>query len=109
MATVDFSSTFTQLTHGITSLAQTTVADYVREAESDGNAFLAQIKDDLETWTLFVAEGKLTKTGLAELIEGDASLIKMEALTQAGLAQIALDNFKNGVFSLIENTIFGII
>jgi hypothetical protein len=109
MATIDFSSTFTQLEHGIISLAQTTVTGYESQAEADGKDFLAQIKDDLQVWTQLAAEGKLKKDKFADLLAGDGSLLKMETLTQAGLAEIALDNFKDGLFSLIEDTVFGIL
>jgi hypothetical protein len=109
MATIDFSSMFTQLEQRIGSLAKTTVSGYVSQAEADGKSFVDQIKDDLQQWTPLVAEGKLSRNEFAELLAGDESLLKMEALKEAGLAEIALDNFKNGLFSLIENTVFGII
>lgn len=109
MVSIDFSSVFAQLEQGVGSLAKTTVSGYVSEAETDGKSFLTQIKGDLQQWTQLVVEGKLSKDDFADLLAGDESLLKMETLKQAGLAAIALDNFKNGVFNLIKNTIFGII
>ena len=109
MGQIDISSIWPQLETGITNLAKQTVHGFVKEAQSDGQAFLEATKAKLEQWAGQLAAGKITKDEFSDLLEGQKDLLQLKALTQAGLARIALDKFKQGVLDLVEKVIFALI
>ena len=109
MGKIIFEEVFETLKHGVTSLAQVTIKDYVSEAESAGHELLQQMKANLEKWTVEFTEAKITQLELTDFIEGQKEVLEMAALTQMGIAEADLDNFKSGIFSLVENTILGLI
>jgi hypothetical protein len=102
---IDIQSILNQLGQEISNLAKTSVKNYVTQAQSDGQTILASMKDDLVEWTNQVANGTLKASDIPDLIAGDSDNIKMAALTQAGLAEIESDKFKQSVLNLIINTI----
>jgi hypothetical protein len=109
MADINFETVFNTLKAGVVSLAQTTIKDYVNEAKADGLALLDQLKGDLATWTQLLASGQLSQADFTDLVEGEANLLEMNALEQAGIAEIDLDNFKTSLLSLIETTILSLL
>jgi hypothetical protein len=106
---IDFKNVLETLKNGVKDLAEKNLKDFVASATADGHAIITELQDNLETWTQQLANGEITKDEFAFLVSGQKDLIKMIALKQAGLAQIAVDQFKNGVFDLITNTIVGLI
>jgi hypothetical protein len=106
---IDFKNVLETLKNGVKDLAEKNLKDFVASATADGQAIITDLQDDLETWTLQLAQGEITKDDFTFLVLGQKDLIKMIALKQAGLAEIAVDRFKNGVFDLITNTIVGLI
>jgi len=106
---VDFNSLFNQLKTEIIALAKDKFKDLASEAASDGTSLLHIIEDDLQTYTQELADGDITEDQFKILLLGNEDLIKMSALTQAGLAEAAADAFKTEVFNTIVNTVISVI
>ena len=77
---------------------------YKDAAISDGNAFVANLEADLETWTSELADGELSQEDFIWLIEGKKDLAELEALKQAGLTEARLEEFVNGLTDLVVTT-----
>jgi len=98
---LDFDRFFKELKTGMVEIAQKEATDFVKEATSDGSAFLNAVKADLQVWTKQYAQGKLSKDDFEFLVKGKKDLAKMEALTQAGLAAIRVDRVRMAMIDLI--------
>ena len=109
MAQINFEDVFNTLKQGVTGLAQTTVTGYVAQAESDGQGLLDQMKADLQTWTTQLLNNEITQAEFSENLEDQKAVLQMAALTQVGIGEAAIDNFKSGIISLVENTVFGLL
>lgn len=94
---------------GIVQLAQDTVIDFKDQAIQDGEDFLQQTKDDLQRWTNLLAQGQLTRDDFQFLVVSKRDLAEMHALTQAGLALVAIQTFRDGLINLVINTAFDIL
>lgn len=108
MANVNFQIVFDKLKEDVTNLAFSTVKKYKNEATIDALKVVEDMKENLETWTLQLANGKLSKKDYEFLILGQKELIEMNALKQSGLALIKADEFKNSLLNLIINTVTGL-
>ncbi|MDN3547690.1 hypothetical protein [Mucilaginibacter aquaedulcis] len=106
---VNFKNVLETLKNGITDLAEKNLKDFVAGATADGQAILDGLKNDLQQWTEELAAGQLSKDDFSELVKGEADLLKLVALKQAGLAAIRVDQFKSDVVNLITSTIVGLI
>jgi hypothetical protein len=102
---VDIQDILKQLEQGITNIAQSSLKNYLSQAQVDGKSFLAAIEDDLTNWTNLLAAGQLSADDFKDLVAGQKDLMQMVALTQAGVAAIQLDQFKQEVFGLVINTV----
>jgi len=109
MGQVNFEDVFNSLKQGVTGLAQTTVTGYVAQAETDGQGLLDQMKANLQTWTTQLLNHEITQAEFSENLEDQKAVLQMAALTQAGIAEATLDNFKSGIISLVETTVFGLL
>src|ERR1035437_6397839 len=89
---------FKQLEQGITSIAESSLKNYLSQAQIDGKSFLIAIEDDLTNWTNLLAERQLLPADFKDLVLGQKDLLKMVALKQAGIAEAQLDQFKQAVF-----------
>jgi hypothetical protein len=106
---IDFGAVLKTLESGIINLAETDVKDFVAQATADGQAIIAEMKDDLQTWTKQFADGELSEGDLQDLILGQKGEIEMIALKDAGIAEIEADKFKADVLNLITSTITALI
>lgn len=97
----DFDKFLQELKDGAVEIAKREATGFVREATSDGTAFLNAVKADLQTWTQQFAEGKLSKEDFEFLVKGKRDLAKMETLKQAGLAAIQVDKIRVALIDLI--------
>lgn len=79
---------------------------YKNSAIEDGSTFVEKTKADLKRWTQMLALGQLSKDDFEWLVVGKKDLAELEALKQAGLTQVALDRFVNGLVDVIINTAF---
>ncbi len=109
MANIDFHVVLDKLKEEVTNLALFTVKNYKNEAKRDALNLLEGMKENLKTWTLQLAEGKLSKKDFEYLILGQKELIEMNALKQAGLSLVKADEFKNKLLNLVINTVVGLI
>jgi hypothetical protein len=109
MPDIDFKQIIDKLKDEVISLALSTFEKYKNEAKTDALKLLDELKGNLETWTLQLADGNLSKADFEFLILGQKELIEMNALKQAGLALIKADEFRNSLLKLVTNTILGLI
>jgi hypothetical protein len=101
---IDFNELGKALESSLKAFVEDDVKDYANQALADGSAFLKAVKDDLERWTTELAEGKIMQDEFKSLIIGQENLAKMEALKQAGLAQVRLDEIRNGILNIVVDT-----
>ena len=106
---VDFNSIFEQLKQGVIDLAQSTLKNYVSNAKQDAINMLNEMKEKLKRWTLLLADGKLTTSDFEWLVNSQKDLVEMDALKQAGLAAIRIDQFKASLMNLVVDTIFNLV
>lgn len=98
---IDVVSTLNTIKTGIMGLAQSTLKNYLPQAESDAKNIADAIKDNVQTWTAQLTSGQISPDDLKFLISGNEELLKIDALTQAGIVAIQLDQFKQGVVNII--------
>jgi len=79
------------------ALAASTLKGYTTQAVQDGKEFLASTESQTAGWLAQVAAGAITPDNFASLVRGQASLAQNDRLKQAGLAQVAIDSFVNGL------------
>ena len=101
MGSMDFQAVLATLREGVTSLATNTVQNYVNEAKTDGLNLVESLKTDIQTWGQELAEGKISALDVEFLIMAQKELIEMNALKQAGLGLIKVNEFKNNVLQLV--------
>lgn len=109
MADINFQGVMDTLKDEVVNLALATFKDYKTQAKADALQLLNDMKENLRSWTLQLAQGKLSKADFEFLVLGQKELVEMNALRQAGMALIKADEFKNSLFNLITNTITGLI
>ena len=91
---------------GVVNIAKGDLKDFLKQAKDDGDQFLTSVKNDLETWTKQLADGDLSKDEFEFLVRGKADLAEMHALTQAGIAAIRVQKFRDAVIDLAIDTAF---
>ena len=106
---INFTDLFNQLKDQIIKLAKDNFKDLAAEAASDGTTLLHKLEDNIKEYTQQLVQGEITKDDFKLLLLGNEDLIKMNALTQAGLLKAKTDAFKKSVFDAIVNTVFAII
>jgi hypothetical protein len=102
---IDIESLIGNLKTGIIGIAKTSFGKYLPQAEADATAIANAIKANIQTWTAQLTSGAINADDLKFLISGNEELLKIDALTQAGIAQIQLDQFKADVTNLIVKTV----
>ena len=109
MANIDFSQIFDQLKTNVFALAQNTVNDYVDQARTDGLNLLNESQEKLEKWTLQLANQEIDTGDFEWLVLSQKDVVAMDALKQAGLAEIKIQQFRDGVLKIIVDTVSGLI
>jgi hypothetical protein len=100
----EFTAIFNDIEQQIFTIASATTSKYKDEAVADGKALLAAIKDDLERWLTLLKNGAIKSWEFEWLVNSDKSLVKMNALKQAGLAAIRIQQFSMTVLNVIVDT-----
>lgn len=100
----DFAPIFKEIEQQIAVLASSTTSKYKDEAIADGKALLDDMKSDLERWLLLLANGDIKPWEFEWLVNSDKSLVKMNALKQAGLAAIRVQQFSMSLLNTIVDT-----
>lgn len=108
-AQVDFAELFDNVKEQVVTLASLSLVKYEKEAKKDALLFLIEIKEKLARWTFLLADHQLTTEDFEWLINSQKQLLEMNALSQAGLAAIRVDQFKNSVLNLVVDTVFSFI
>ena len=98
-----------QIKEDIATLAKTLFKKNAKQATRDGKAFLEATKAQAAIWAAQLAKGEINKKNFESLLRGERDLAKMEALKQAGLAQVAIDTFTRGIIDIIVNAVFAAI
>ena len=109
MTATDIKTLFGLITDGMARLAKATTKEYVSEAKKDGQALVNAAKDNIIRWTTLLAEGKLTTEDFEWLMFRQKDLVLMSALQQAGLAQIRIEGFKQGVIGIVIDSVFSFL
>ena len=109
MGNIDLNALLDTLKEGVTSLAKVTVQNYLNDAKADGIKLVESLKTDIKIWGEEFVAGRLTEDDVKFLVLAKKDLIEMNALKQAGLGLIKVDEFKNAILQLIIKTIIGLI
>src|SRR5437867_1300073 len=96
----DLNKLFEALKGGIAQLAAQTLQDYRKAAVKDAGAFLQETRADLERWVGELESGALRKDEFEFLVRGKQALAEMQALKQAGLALVRVDQFRKSLLDL---------
>ncbi|MBI4369154.1 MAG: hypothetical protein HY547_02875 [Elusimicrobia bacterium] len=96
----DFNDIFNELKKGVADIAKREAKEYVKQAQEDGQAFLDNLKIDLELWARQLAEGKMSKADFEFLVKGKKNLAEMKALTQTGIAAARVDRVRTAFVNL---------
>jgi hypothetical protein len=75
--------------------------DLIGQASGDVDEFLKQSEADLRRWTQLLANGSLKLQDFEFLLAAKKDVASLTALKRAGLAQVQLDRFLNGVVGAI--------
>jgi hypothetical protein len=109
MSSIDINQLLSSIEGSIASLAGTSLQEYLKAAEADGQTIVDSLKDDLREWTAEVSSGDLTMEDLGFLIKEEQALVEITALKAAGLTEVRIDEFKTGVVNIITGAIVGLI
>ncbi|WP_443947445.1 hypothetical protein ACJVDH_10075 [Pedobacter sp. AW1-32] len=93
----------------ISTLAKETFGGTIKKLAEENKAFLQEIKPNLVKYTTQLIAGDISELEFKDLIFGEKDLLEMRALTNAGVALIAIDQFKNGVIDIISKSLLGAI
>jgi hypothetical protein len=102
----DFNKFLSALKDGIKQLVTQSFGDHRKAAVKDANAFLKKTRADLKRWIGELEAGTLKKDDFEFLVRGKKDLAEMEALKQAGLASVRVDEFRKSVLNLVIGTAF---
>lgn len=106
---LDFSNIFTQIKNAIVALSKESFKSMAAAAASDGTSLLHIIQSNLEKYTHQLECGAIDEDEFKILVLGNQDLVKMTALTEAGLAAAQADAFKMQVFNTIIETVLNLI
>jgi len=91
---------------GAKGLAQQTLQGFVAQAQGDTSDFLNQQKQNLNDWTVALAQNQMSKDEFTDLALGLKDLAQMHALTEAGIAAASVQRFRDALIQLVIDTAF---
>ena len=97
---------FKQIEKDVVALANTLGVAYAQQGIRDGKAFLAETRDDLISLEQDRHDEVITEMEYQNGLREVRVLAKMEAIKEAGLAQVAIDNFTNGIINIVSKAAF---
>ena len=106
---IDINAIFKNVEDQTKALAQQQFKQYTHQAVSDVRDFLQKSKDDLKRWVEELVRGDLDKDEFESLVQGQIDVAEMRALKQAGLAEVQIESFVNGVIDIVVNAAFSAI
>lgn len=101
-----FSSFLDDIAGGATALARQTLQGFVAQAQSDTSDFINQSKQQLNEFTVQLAQGQLSQDEFADLVGGLKDLATMQALTEVGIAAARVQHFRDALIKLVIDTAF---
>jgi hypothetical protein len=109
MEDINFDQLFKDLSTEVASIAKDSLRDYEKEAKTDGQQAIDNIKNDLQQWTRELETGSITGEDLRCLLQEEEDLTKMIALKQAGLAAVHIDEFRNNIINMVVGRITDLV
>ena len=94
---------------GIPNLAETCLHGFVEEAKTNVSNLLESSKNDLKSWLEALTTKQLSLNDFNSLVKTKCALAEMDALKEKGIAEIQLQNFRNGVINLIVTSVMNAI
>lgn len=88
------------------ALAKKLFKQVAQQAAADTQDYLQRIHADLGRWAGELQRDEIDKDDLRGFVRGRANLAEMRALKQAGLAQVSIDTFTQGVLDIVVSAIF---
>jgi len=82
-------------------LAKKLFQQYAQQAAHDVKDYLESAWSDLNRWSDELARGAIDKEEFRSLIRGQIDVSEMRALKQAGLAQVQIDRFTDGLLDIV--------
>lgn len=109
MGNIDFQALLATLKDEVIKLATSSVQNYASEAKIDGLKLLDSLQTDIKNWTAELVAGNLSADDLQFLVMAKKELIEMNALKQAGLGLIKVDELKNSLLQLVVKTLLSLV
>ncbi len=100
----DFTSFLNELKDGVKQIVTHSFRDFAAAAEQDARSFLQRSQADLERLVGQLGDGSLTKEDFEFLVKGRKDVAEMQALRQAGLALVRIDQFRKSLLDLVVGT-----
>jgi hypothetical protein len=95
------------VTSQVPALARDTLGAMPQEAVDDARAFLSFAEDSLRTWTGQLESGELEPGDFRDLASDLPQLAQLAALSRIGIAEAALQRFRDGLIDLVINAAIG--
>jgi hypothetical protein len=93
---------------GIADLAAISVPDLAQSGIRDGNSLFANAQQQLQKYSDQLAKGEIDKDQLEEDLREDLlALASMDSLKQAGLGEVRVAAFTNGVVDILIRSAIG--
>jgi hypothetical protein len=105
MGNFDFQAVLGTLKNGVSNIAATTAQNYINEAKADGLKLVESLKTDIQSWGQDLLAGKMSAADVEFLIMAKKEVMEMNALKQAGMTLIKVDEFKNKLLQLVVKTL----
>lgn len=105
----NFEDFFKDIKTQVISLAQRSLKDSFQEAKTDGVAALNMMKEDVKKWSLQVVNKEISVEDFNFQMGTLKETMEMVALKEAGLKQIELDKFKNGILGIVVNRVSALV
>lgn len=103
-----FDAFYNSVRDGVVDIAKGDLKQFLQQGKADADQFLKSIQDDLKAWTKALANGDLSNDEFEFLVRGKADLAEMHALTQAGIAAVQAQQFRDALIDLVINSAFKI-
>jgi hypothetical protein len=91
---------------GVVDITKGDLKQFLQQGKADADQFLQSLQSDLKDWTKQLANGDLSKDEFDFLVRGKADLAEMHALTQAGIAAVRVQQFRDALIDLVIDSAF---
>lgn len=106
-------SKFTDFIDGIVDegkiLAKAELKKLVADAKKDQSDFVRLQAENLERWTVMLAEGDLTPKGYKNLVKKMEVLTQLENIKLKVSAKVSAQKFADGIKTLVVDRLFALI